>query len=151
MDIKIEIMPTLRIAYIRKTGPYGINNVQTMEELKKWAKLNHLFNNDSTILGIAQDNPETTDPKNCRYDTCIVISNDYSITGDYVKEGNILGGKYAVFKIKHTAQAVQKAWLDIFPELYKQGYQLDKIRPIMERYIVEMVSNHYCEILVPIL
>ncbi|WP_066503913.1 AraC family transcriptional regulator [Abyssisolibacter fermentans] len=150
MDITIENMPPYRIAYIRQIGPYGINNVKTMKELKKWAKINHLFNDESIILGIAQDNPETTKPKNCRYDTCIVVSNDYSVTDGYIKEGNIVGGKYAVFKINHTAEAVQKAWIDIFPELSRQGYQFDETRPIIERYIVQMVNKHNCEICVPV-
>ncbi|HPT70164.1 MAG TPA: GyrI-like domain-containing protein [Syntrophomonas sp.] len=150
MNIVIENMPTYRIAYIRKIGPYGINNVQTMEELKKWAKFNNLMNDETIILGIAQDNPETTKPENCRYDTCIVVSNDYSLTDGYVREGSIVGGRYAAFKIKHTAEAVQKAWIDIFPELSRQGYQYDETRPIVERYIVKMVNNHYCEICVPI-
>jgi DNA gyrase inhibitor GyrI len=146
----IEKIPAHRIAYIRKIGPYGINNRQTMEELKKWAKFNHLFNDESIILGIAHDNPEATKPENCRYDTCIVVSNDYLITDGYVREGNIVGGKYAVFKINHTAEAVQKAWIDIFPELLKLGYQFDETRPILERYIVKIVNNHHCEICVPV-
>lgn len=150
MDITIEKIPAYKIAYIRQVGPYGINNVKTMEELKKWAKFNNLFNDESIILGIAQDNPQTTKPENCRYDTCIVVSNNYSVTGGNIREGNIVGGKYAVFKINHTAEAVQKAWIDIFPELSMQGYQFDKSRLIMERYIVQMVNNHKCEICVPV-
>ena len=150
MNITIEKIPSYRIAYIRQTGQYGINNVQTMEKLKKWAKFNHLFNDESIILGIAQDNPETTKPEKCRYDTCIVVSTAYSATDGYVREGNIDGGKYAVFIINHTADAVQKAWIDIFPELLRQGYQFDEARPIIERYIVQMINNHYCEICVPV-
>jgi len=150
MDSMIEKIPAYKIAYIRQIGPYGINNVQTMEKLKKWAKSNYLFNDESIIFGIAQDNPETTKPENCRYDTCIVVSNDYSVTYDYVREGDIVGGKYAVFKINHTVEAVQKAWSDIFPELLRQGYQFDEARPIIERYIVKMVNNHHCEICVPL-
>jgi len=150
MDIMIEKIPAYKITYIRQIGPYGINNKQTMEKLKEWAKSNHLFNDESIIFGIAQDNPETTKPENCRYDTCIVVSNDYLVTDDYVREGDIVGGKYAVFKINHTAEAVQKAWIDIFPELLKQGYQFDEVRPIIERYIVKMVNNHHCEICIPI-
>jgi len=150
MDIMIENMPEYRIAYIRHLGPYGINNVQTMEELKRWAKFNNLLNDGSIILGIAQDNPETTKSEDCRYDTCLVVSNDYSVRGDYVMEGNIIGGKCAVFKIHHTAEAVQKAWSDIFPDLLRRGYQVDESRPIMERYITHMVNNHHCEICVPI-
>ncbi|MFL0198181.1 GyrI-like domain-containing protein [Clostridium sp. WILCCON 0269] len=150
MNIIIEKMPAYRIAYIRKIGSYGINNVQMVEELKKWAKFNQLFNEESIILGIAQDNPETTKPENCRYDTCIVVSNDYLITDSYVREGNIAGGKYAIFKINHAAEAVQKAWLDIFPQLSSQGYQFDETRPIIEMYVVQIVNNHHCEICVPI-
>lgn len=150
MDMKIEKMPSYRIAYIRSIGPYGISNVQTMEKLKTWAKLNHLFNGKSIILGIAQDNPKIVKPKACRYDTCIIVSDDYLITDNYIQEGNIIGGTYAVFTINHTAKAVQQAWIDIFPELLGQGYQLDEKRPIMERYKVDMVNNHYCEICVPV-
>ncbi|AGK98615.1 DNA gyrase inhibitor [Clostridium pasteurianum BC1] len=150
VDITIEKIPTHRIAYIRQIGPYGINNVQTMENIKKWAKSNDLFNDESIIFGIAQDNPKTTKPENCRYDTCIVVSKDYLLTDEYVREGYITGGKYVVFKINHTAEAVQKAWNDIFPELLRQGYQFDETRPILERYIVKMVNNHYCEICVPV-
>ena len=150
MDIMMEKTPAYRIAYLRQIGPYGINNVQTMEKLKEWAKSNDLFNDESIILGIAQDNPETTKPENCRYDTCIVVSNNYAVTDGYVTEGYIVGGKYAVFKINHTAEAVQKAWTDIFPELLKLGYQFDETRPILERYIVKIVNNHHCEICVPV-
>jgi DNA gyrase inhibitor GyrI len=150
MSFKIEKMPSYRIAYIRQVGPYGTGNVQAMERLKNWAKSNNLFDDKSIILGIAHDNPKTTKPENCRYDTCIVVSNDYYVSEGYVNQGNIIGGNYAVFIISHTAEAVQKAWIEIFQELSKQSYQFDETRPILERYIVEMVNNHYCEICVPI-
>lgn len=150
MNMKIETVPAYKIAYIRHIGPYGTGNVQTMEGLKNWAKSNDLLHDKSIILGIAHDNPETTKPENCRYDTCIVVSDDYCVNIGYVNQGNIVGGSYAIFKISHTAEAVQNAWLEIFPELLKQGYQFDETRPVLERYIVEMVYNHYCEICVPI-
>lgn len=150
MKIKIEKIPPYRIAYIRKVGPYGSDNMQTMEKLKSWAKSNYLLNDKSIILGIAHDNPKTTKPEDCRYDTCFVVSNDYSVKNDYMSQGNIGGGRYAVFKVNHTAEAVQKAWIEIFPELLKQGHQFDETRPILERYKVEMVNKHYCEICVPL-
>lgn len=150
MDITIEKIPPYRIAYIRRVGPYGNNNVQTMEEIKKWARANHLFDEETVILGIAQDNPKITEPENCRYDTCVVVSNNFSSNDDFVNIGNIVGGKYAVFKIDHTAEAVQKAWIEIFPELSEKGYQFDNTRPIIERYAVKMINNHFCEICVPV-
>ncbi|WP_298846338.1 AraC family transcriptional regulator [Clostridium sp.] len=150
MNIKIENISFYRIAYFRQIGPYGWDNIQTMEKLKKWAKANGLLNEQSIILGIAHDNPELVEPENCRYDTCLVISNDYCISDNYISEGSIRGGKYSVFKIRHTAEEVQKAWLTIFPGLFKKGYQMDETRPILERYKTEMIKEHYCEICVPI-
>ncbi|KGK91078.1 DNA gyrase inhibitor [Desulfosporosinus sp. HMP52] len=149
MNMKTETIPPYKIAYIRHIGPYG-TGVQTMEKLKNWAKSNDLLDDKSIILGIAHDNPETTKPENCRYDTCIVVSDDYCVNTQHVSQANIIGGSYAVFMISHTAEAVQKAWLLIFPELLKQDYQFDETRPVLERYAVKMVNNHYCEICVPI-
>ena len=151
MDIVIEEMANYRIAYIERTGPYGISNEQTMEELKKWAKLNNLMNDEAIYFGVSRDNPETTKPENCRYDACIVVSSDYSVADGFVNEGNIGGGKYAVSKIDHTAEAIHKAWIEVFPELTRQGYQLNETRPIIERYAAQMVNTHHCEICVPIL
>lgn len=148
MNIKIETLPKFRIAYMRQIGPYGPGNIQTMEKLKKWAEANNLFHKSSIILGISHDNPETTLPQNCRYDAGIVISKDYKID-DSVEESEFVGGKYAIFKVKHTAEDIQKAWSEIFSMLPNSGFQIDD-RPIFERYIKEMVSNHYCEICVPI-
>jgi len=150
MNITIENIPPYCIAYVRRVGQYGAENVQTMEKLKNWARINNLFNDESILFGIAHDNPKTTKPENCRYDTCIVISNDYSMKDDSVRQGNIAGGKYAVLKINHTAEAVAKAWTEIFPELFKLHHQCDEARPIMERYIAKMVQDHCCEICVPI-
>lgn len=150
MNIIIENIPAYRIAYIRQVGPYGSSNIQVMEEIKKWSKSKGLYNDDSIILGIARDNPATTKPEYCRYDTCIVISDNSFVIESPIEEGNIVGGKYAVFKISHTAEAIQNAWLEIFPELSRQGHVLDYSRPILERYIVKFVNMHYCEICVPI-
>ncbi|MCB2309140.1 GyrI-like domain-containing protein [Clostridium estertheticum] len=150
MNIEIEKTSFYRIAYIRQVGSYGQNNIKVMEKLKKWAKSTGLLNEQSIILGIAHDNPKIVEPKNCRYDTGLVISNDYCISDDYISDGSIPGGEYAVFKIRHTTEEVQKAWLAIFPELFKKGYQLDEARPILERYKTEMVRKHFCEICVPI-
>ena len=147
MNIQIETLPNYRIAYVRQVGPYGPANIQAMETLKKWARENDLIES-STILGIPQDHPETTPPENCRYDACIVISWDYQIDHS-ICEGELSGGNYAVFKIRHTAEDIQRAWTEIFPVLHNSGYQIDN-KPIVERYRWDMVNKDYCEICVPV-
>jgi DNA gyrase inhibitor len=150
LNISIENIPNDRIGYIRQVGPYGQNNKQIMVQLKKWAHSNDLLDDHSIILGIAHDNPEVVEAHNCRYDTCFVISEDYCINEGFITEGRILGGKYAVFLVSHTAEAIQKAWFEIFQDLFALNYQLDETRPILERYQTKLVKEHYCEICVPI-
>ena len=147
MTFKIETLPKYRVAYMRQVGPYGPANSQVMENLKGWAKKKNLFKS-AIIFGIPQDNPAITLSENCRYDACIVISMDYPLE-DSVYEGELSGGEYATFQVKHTAEDIQKAWAEIFPALHNSGYQIDN-KPILERYTDELVKSHYCEICVPV-
>jgi DNA gyrase inhibitor len=148
MKFYVERITNYRIAYVRRVGSYGSANIEVMEKLKKWAKERNLFKS-AIILAIPQDNPETTLPENCRFDACIVISKDYQID-DSISESELSGGKYLIFKVKHTAEDIQKAYAEIFPALQNNGYQIDN-KPIMERYTYDMVNNHYCEICVPVI
>ncbi len=151
MDINIEMIPSYKIAYIRKIGPYGLENVQIMEQLKSLAREKDLLNESSIILGIAQDDPKVIEPKDCRYDVCLVVFDEFEVNDKDINFGKTIGGKYCVFKINHTMDAMQKAWIEIFSELSKRNYEVDDRRPILERYAMQMINNHYCEICVPIL
>lgn len=151
MDINIEMIPSCKIAYIRRIGPYGLENVKIMEELKSWAREKNLFNENSIILEIAQDNPQFTEPKDCRYDICLVVSDEFKVDNKHINFGKTIGGKYCVFKISHTVDGIQKAWMEMFSELLKRNYEFDDKRHILERYAVEMINRHYCEICIPIL
>ena len=150
MKTSIEIMPRYKIAYIRHTGPYGADNVGTMEVLKTWASEKKFTNHDSIILGIAQDDPKVTKAEYCRYDTCIVVPDEYEVDDECVQGGEIAGGKHVIFEIDHTAEAVQKAWTDVFIELNSNGHSMDYSRPVIERYAAKMLANHLCEICIPI-
>ena len=148
MKFKVEKIPNYRIAYVRRVGSYGSANIEVMEKLKKWAKKKNLLKS-AILLAIPQDNPETTLPENCRFDACIVISED-SQMDDSICESELSGGKYLIYKVKHTAEDIEKAYAEIFPALQNNGYQIDN-KPIMERYTYDMVNNHYCEICVPVI
>ena len=143
-------MPSYYIFFIRHTGPYGPGNLLTMEKLKDWALTNLLLNDETIILGIARDNPELTNPKDCRYDACLVVSKNFCFQDESINRDVLNRGKYAVFTIAHTADVIQQAWNDIFYELQKQGLAIDYTKPILERYITKMVQNHLCELCIPI-
>ncbi|HNX63787.1 MAG TPA: GyrI-like domain-containing protein [Oscillospiraceae bacterium] len=150
MNYKIEKIPQTRVAYMRQTAPYGAANYALMEKLKQWAKAEGLFTKSAVIFGIAQDNPAVTPPEKCRYDVCIVLPESYAVTSNEVKETTLLDGKYVVFTIDHTAEAMQTAWNEIFIQLSNLGHSMDSSRPILERYSVAMIEQQLCEICVPV-
>ncbi|RCX09353.1 DNA gyrase inhibitor GyrI [Anaerobacterium chartisolvens] len=150
MTYTIEEMPRSHVAFMRRVGPYGADNYAIMGKLKEWAQANGLFTKSAVILGISQDNPETTPPENCRYDVCIVVADDCTITSGDVNKAALPGGRYAVFTIKHTAEAVKRAWEEIFTQLSAQGHHPDFSRPVLERYIPALIEKHLCEICIPV-
>lgn len=150
MNVKLEQIYPYKIAYMRRVGEYNAENISLMEQLKQWASVNNLLDDDTVILGIAQDDPHVVQPWKCRYDVCLVLQNVYQFNDEEIRVGTIAGGKYAVFEIEHTTSAIQKAWLDIFEEIAKLSYKVDPTRPIIERYSSKMLKNHLCEICMPI-
>lgn len=150
MTYQIEEMPKSRIAYMRRVGPYGADNYALMKKFKEWAKANGLFIASAVILGISQDSPAVTPLENCRYDVGIIVSKSFKTTDTDVNVAELPGGKYAVFTIDHTAEAIQKAWSEIFVKLSTENQQLDVSRPILQRYIPAMIDKHLCEICVPV-
>ena len=150
MTYQIEHMTAGRARSMRHTGPYGPGNHALMKTFKEWVRANGLFTDSAVILGISQDDPRTTPPERCRYDVCILVSDDHLQTDTTVTELLLSGGKYAVFSIPHTAEAVQKAWNDIFPQLAADGLTLDPSRPILERYVPAMLQKHLCKICAPV-
>lgn len=150
MEFHIEQQSPQPIAYIRRVGAYGIGNIQTMEQLKSWAKFNHLMNEDAVILGIAWDNDEETALEHCRYDACILLDKRDFPEDSAVQYDILSGGRYGVFTVPHTAEAMMQAWVELFPDLAQMGYTLDPNRPILERYAARKVAAHLCEICVPI-
>jgi len=147
MDFIIEQLPNQPIVYMRRTGAYGSENYKLMETLKEWANQKGLLK-DSIIYGIAHDN-ENTLPEKCRYDVCLVVAIDCPVD-ESIKRGEIPDGKYAVFTIPHTAEAVQKFWASVIQEIQEKGLQFDMTKPILERYKYRLVEDGKCEFCVPI-
>jgi len=148
MDYTIEDLPSQTILYMRRIGAYGVENFKLMTALKEWASSKDMFI-DSIIYGIAYDD-EQTSPEKCRYDVCLVTALN-NLADRKVKQGEIPAGKYAVFMIAHTAEAVQSFWASIISTLYEEKLQWDSTKPILERYKYRLVEDGMCEFCVPIL
>ncbi|GAA1385892.1 GyrI-like domain-containing protein [Kitasatospora putterlickiae] len=146
----LEEIPESRIAYLRRTGPYGAGNGIQMERLKAWASAQRWPSADTAVLGIAHDDPARTPADVCRYDTCLVVPDDADIRGPGIRETRLAGGRYAVLTVAHTSEALERAWSGLFDGLADRDLAFDATRPVLERYRPVLLAQHLCEICVPV-
>lgn len=145
--MKIEYLKPTTIAYFRRVGAYGPQNNHLMESFKSWITDNDLTA-DAVILGITQDDPQTTAPQLCRYDVCLPINNSVHVAKPALT-GKLSGGKYAVFELAHTATAINKFYQQLEQTLIDNHLNILQ-QPIIERYQEYLVNQGKCELLVPI-
>nr|WP_308505578.1 GyrI-like domain-containing protein [uncultured Agathobaculum sp.] len=143
--------PRCSIAYLRRVGAYGAENCAVMERLLALAGQAGLLGPEAAILSIAWDDPACTLPAACRYDACLVLQEGQTLPGTDVRYGSLPGGRYAVFTIPHTEQAVSEAWHTIGRLLLETGCTADSGRPVMERYTSAGVQDGTCAFCIPIL
>ena len=107
----IEKLEDMQIAYMRRTGGYGEGNRQLMERFKRYLRANGLFRANTTILGIALDDPARTPEDRQRYDVGVVLTGGEGPCG--LPARTIAGGRYAVFEVPHTEEGVSDFWRDL--------------------------------------
>ena len=142
-----EKLEDMQIAYMRRTGGYGEGNRQLMERFKRYLRVNGLLRADTTILGIALDDPARTPEDRQRYDVGVVLTGGEGPCG--LPARTIAGGRYAVFEVPHTEEGVSDFWRDL-PRIAAQ-LPADTARPILERYARQKLLAHLCEFCVPLL
>jgi len=94
MDVRIQELKPMRVAFLRHVGPYG-------EVGATWDRLLTLLGKDgylgggTMMLGICHDDPESTPPAKIRYDACVTVGDDFQPTGD-IQVQTVAGGAYAM-------------------------------------------------------
>ena len=71
--MKIEEFEDIKIAYMRRVGKYGLENKHLMETFKAYLKAKGLLKKETTILGIALDNPMYISEERQRYDVLLFL------------------------------------------------------------------------------
>jgi len=94
MDVKIEKIEPMRVAFVRHVGPY-VECDKAWRTLCGWAEKEGLFANMPKFIGICYDDPQVTPKDKIRYDACFTVNDDIEATGE-IGIQNISGGEYAV-------------------------------------------------------
>ncbi len=90
MEITIEKLPPMRMAFMRHTGP-SPDCGPTVEKMRRWARERGLETPDATFLGVSHDY--------VRYDAGVVVGEDFRLAADDREQGvelkTIPAGEYA--------------------------------------------------------
>jgi len=129
VQIKVEQIPEMHVAYVRHIGPYK-GDAELFERLNqklmKWAVPRGLLQFPETkVLNVYHDDPEITEENKLRTSVCITVPKDTVVDGEIGKM-TIAGGKFAVARFELATDEFQQAWNIVFGDwLPESGYQPD--------------------------
>src|SRR5262249_60226823 len=75
LEVRIEHLSEMRVAFARHTGPYEETDA-AYERLMTWAGSRGLLKPPVVIFGVAYDDPTVAAPENLRYDAALIIPED---------------------------------------------------------------------------
>jgi AraC family transcriptional regulator len=153
MKVAIVTLPPVRIATMRKTGPYGPEIGRFwLETFRPWLREQGLLGEPT--YGIGHDDPATTPAQDCRYDAGVEVDADFvAPIGVFVTL--LPGGVNAVAGFSGQAWEVPGAWRWLLHEwLPASGHAADFSRPCTEYYPrdwrAEADGSFACELRLPL-
>jgi AraC family transcriptional regulator len=139
MDVKIEHLDPLRVAFVRHIGPYH-------EVGKAWETLctqlgkEGLLGPDSRFVGVCYDDPEVTAPEKIRYDACVTVDENFEPQGE-VGVQTLPGGAFAVVTHIGPYDRLNQTYAELFGRwLPSSGREL-RSEPSLEFYLNDPEST----------
>lgn len=153
MDIRIVELDPVRVAYLRHTGAYGpALNDFWRKVVQPWMAANGL--EGRVTYGVAQDDPGTTPPDQCRYDACVEVAKDYVAAAPAALE-TIPGGWHASTRYSGPAAGIGAAWGEFYGKALGEMGLRDRPGACFERYGADFKEDpatgaFECELFIPI-
>jgi DNA gyrase inhibitor GyrI len=117
---------------MRLVAPYSADRIPALwERFTTWMEARCLLKPDSLKLGIAHDSPREVPPDECRYDACVVVSDDFE-ADDSVAVADLPGWKVGMTEFVGTASGVRQAGDALWASLAASGRKPG--RPFIEIY-----------------
>jgi AraC family transcriptional regulator len=153
MNVRLESLDPVEVAYLRHRGPYGPQIGRFwIEQVAPWMQENGLLN--AGRYGISHDDPSVTEPAKCRYDACVEVPADMVLTGR-PQRTTLPGGRYAVLEFTGDPASIGEAWTSLLRDwLPSSGLQMDA-RPCFEHYPPQRAAGQSlqrfsCRICIPV-
>lgn len=111
MEVRTKNVDAMRVAFIRKTGPYN-QCEDAWSRLCAWAGPKGLLGGGAQYLGVGHDDPQVTPPDKIRYDACVTV--DPTVEGEgEVGIQTVGGGRYAVATHKGPYENLENTYAEL--------------------------------------
>jgi AraC family transcriptional regulator len=124
--IRVSDIPSLRMAYIRRIGPYRPEMIAPVfTRLLQWAVPRGFWDKNSLLIGTIWNNPGITSEEKCICDACITLPESVR-TAEGINIQILPGGKFAIYHCQIEPHDFPEAWRRlIFEWLIFSDYQPD--------------------------
>lgn len=150
--VRVEHLPDVRMAYIRRVGIYGEASAAQWQQLADW--MQHQRLSALTRYGMGLDDPGLTPVDKCRYDVCVALPDGFE-PPPRTPIKTLPGGPHAVLSYAGPPQGSGAAWVWLLHDwLPRSGHQLAP-RAAFERYPAALpdpgAQAQDCELCVPLM
>jgi AraC family transcriptional regulator len=133
MEVKIERLEPLRVAFVRHVGPYGEVG-QAWETLCMRLGRKGLIGPDSRFVGVCYDDPEITAPEKIRYDACVTVGADFASEGE-VGVQTLAGGEFAVVTHSGPYENLNQTYAALYGQWLPHSGRELRSEPSLEFYL----------------
>jgi AraC family transcriptional regulator len=133
MEIRIEDLAPMRVAYLRHQGPYE-TCCQAWGRLYDWAARRNFIGPGTIGVGASYDNPETTPPDKIRYDACLTCGENFVPDGE-ISVQTLDGGHFVTAIHRGPYQGLRRSFQRIFEEWIPKSGRIVRDAPCLEIYI----------------
>jgi len=133
MEVKIEIIAPMPVAFVRHIGPYGECSA-AWDKLTAYLGQQGLLGGDTKFIGVCYDDPEVTPPAKLRYDACVTVSDCFAAAGEIGLQ-TIGGGPYAIATHLGPYENLGESYAKLFGEWLPRSGQELRSAPCLECYL----------------
>jgi AraC family transcriptional regulator len=133
MEIRVESLTPMRVAFIRHNGPYE-TCCQAWGRLYDWAARKNFIGPGTVGIGASYDNPEITPREKIRYDACLTCGEHFSSNGE-ISVKVLPGGRYVTAIHRGSYKGLRRCFRRILEEWIPKSGRLVRDAPCLEIYI----------------
>jgi len=139
MEVKIETIEPIRVAFMRHTGPYNQCG-PTWDRLCAFLGPEGMLGPGSRLFGLSYDDPDVTPPDKIRYDACIEVDENFLAEGD-VGVQTVAGGRFAVTTHFGPYDRLNETYAKIMGEWLPRSGETLRAAPSIEFYLNDPEST----------